>query len=54
MDETGLFFRALPSKSLVNINDNRKGGKRSKERLTVMLCTSAVDEKERTLVIGKS
>ncbi|CAF2766906.1 unnamed protein product [Rotaria sp. Silwood2] len=39
-DETGLFFKALPNRSLVTAKDTCKGGKRSKERFTVLLCTN--------------
>ena len=34
-DETGLFFRALPTKSLALRGEKCIGGKMSKERLTV-------------------
>jgi hypothetical protein len=54
MDETGLFFRALPDKSLVEKGASAKGGKLSKERLTVALCCSALGEKIQPPVIGKS
>ena len=53
-DKTGLFFRALPSCSLVNKTDSRKGGKQSKERIMVLLASSATGEKLQPLVIGKS
>ncbi|CAF1614150.1 unnamed protein product [Rotaria magnacalcarata] len=39
-DETGLFFKALPDRSLVMAKEACKGGKRSKERFTVLLCTN--------------
>ena len=54
MDETGLFFRALPSKSLMLKSKQCAGGKISKERLTVSFCVNGVGEKESPLVIGKS
>ena len=54
LDETGLFFRALPSKSLVLKGDSCKGGKKAKDRLTVMLCCSWTGEKLTPLVIGKA
>jgi hypothetical protein len=38
-DETGLLFRALPDKTLAAKGDACKGGRLSKERLTVLLCT---------------
>ena len=53
-DETGLYFRALPDKTLATKSDARKGGKMSKERLTVMLACSASGEKLKPLVIGKA
>ena len=53
-DETGLFFRALPTRSMVAKGDSCKGGKMSKERITVLLCCSATGEKLTPLVIGRS
>ena len=52
-DETGL-FRALPSRSLVAKTDSYKGGKRSKERITVLLAAGATGEKLQPLIIEKS
>ena len=43
-DETGLFYRSLPTRSMVAKGDKCKGGKSSKERMTVLLCCSAADE----------
>ena len=54
LDETGMFYRALPTKSLVLKGDQCKGGKKAKERITVLLCCSLLGEKLRPLVIGKS
>ncbi|KAH0817235.1 hypothetical protein GEV33_005556 [Tenebrio molitor] len=51
-DETGLFFRALPDKTLVLKSEKCTGGKMSKERLTVLHCVSVSGEKEP--VIGKA
>ena len=48
-DETGMFFRSIPNRSMVE-----KGGKKSKDRLTFLFCASAVGEKLKPLVIGKS
>ena len=48
-DETGLFYRTLPTRSLVV-----KGGKQAKDRITVLLCASVSGEKLQPLVIGKS
>ncbi|XP_041377364.1 tigger transposable element-derived protein 6-like [Gigantopelta aegis] len=53
-DETGLFFRALPDKTLSYKSQAAKGGKISKERLTVLLCCSSMGEKLKPLVIGKA
>jgi hypothetical protein len=51
-DETGLFYRQMPRKSLVQKGGRCKGGKLSKERLSVLMCCSATGEKLRPLVIG--
>lgn len=53
-DETGLFFKLLPDRSMVLSRDSCKGGKRSKERFTVLLCSnSSGTHKLKPLVIGK-
>ena len=53
-DETGLFFKALPNRSLVTAKDTCKGGKRSKERFTVLLCTNMTGtNKLQPLLIGE-
>ena len=53
-DETVLYYRALPSRSMVLKDDPRKGIKTSKDRLTVLLTCSATGEKMKPLVIGHS
>lgn len=53
-DETGLFFRALPTKTFALRNDRCAGGKSAKERLTILLCSNMEGDKEKPLVIGKS
>lgn len=53
-DETGLFFHALPTKSLTVKREKFAGGKMSKERLTVLLCGNMVGEMEKPLMIGKA
>ena len=53
-DETGLYFRALPTRSMVVKGDPRKGTKSSKERITALLAASATAEKLKPYVIGKS
>ena len=52
MDETGLFYRMLPDRSL-STTDKTKGTKKLKERLTVALaCNADGSDKLRPLVIG--
>lgn len=53
-DETGLYYRCLPKKSMVHKGDDRKGIKTAKERITVLLACSATGEKLQPVVIGKS
>jgi transposase len=53
-DETGLFYRAIPDRSLVLSKEDCKGGKKSKERFTILLCTNWTGtEKLKPVVIGK-
>ena len=55
IDETGLFFKILPDKTLGFKNEPCHGGKHSKERLTVLAGANADGtEKFPLLVIGKS
>lgn len=54
LDETGLFFEALPTKSYVLKGEKCQGGKNSKSRLTVCFITSLTGEKEPPIIIGKS
>ncbi|GBM26417.1 Tigger transposable element-derived protein 4 [Araneus ventricosus] len=54
-DETGLFFKCLPTKTLAFKGDKCFGGKKSKQRITVLLCAIMTgEEKLKMLVIGKS
>ncbi|XP_043944872.1 tigger transposable element-derived protein 6-like [Protopterus annectens] len=53
-DECGLFFKAMPDRSLITKGDKCKRGKLSKERFTVLLCASSTREKLKALVNGKS
>ncbi|KAH9129406.1 hypothetical protein LEN26_008995, partial [Aphanomyces euteiches] len=53
-DETGLFWRDLPSKSLVMRGENCKGGKKVKDRVTVLLTASSSGEKMPLLIINKA
>lgn len=54
IDETGLFFRALPSKTMHLKKEKCIGGKLSKERVTILHCVNMAGEKEKLLVIGKA
>lgn len=54
MDETGLYFRALPKQSMVMNGESCKGTKLAKERVTVLLACSAAGEKLKPLVIGRA
>lgn len=55
LDETALFFKCLPNKTLTFRNDRCFGGKFSKERVTVLVGSNASGtEKLPLLVIGKS
>ncbi|GBM19435.1 Tigger transposable element-derived protein 4 [Araneus ventricosus] len=54
-DVTGLFLKCLPTKTLAFKGDKCFGGKKSKQRITVLLCaTMTGEEKLKILVIGKS
>lgn len=53
-DESGLFFKAMPDRTLRVRSSPCKGGKRSKERLTVLLCVNMIGEFEKPMIIGKS
>ncbi|VDI33975.1 Hypothetical predicted protein [Mytilus galloprovincialis] len=54
-DKTGVFYKLLPEKTLEFKGIDCSGGKRSKETLTVMVCTNmSGSEKVEILVIGKS
>ncbi|XP_049302022.1 tigger transposable element-derived protein 6-like [Bactrocera dorsalis] len=53
-DESGLFFRALPDKTLAFKSEKCMGGKLSKERLTILFCANMARDKEPLLVIGKA
>jgi hypothetical protein len=51
-DKAGLFYRQMPRKSLIQKGEKCKGGKISKERLSVLFCCSATGEKLKPLVIS--
>ena len=54
MDETGYFYRTLPDKTLQVKAASCKGGKLSKDRITLALTCSTTGGKLPALVIGKS
>lgn len=55
VDETGLFYNSLPDRTLTYKGENCHGGKHSKERLTVLLCSNSDgSDKLQPWVIGKS
>ncbi|XP_066153520.1 tigger transposable element-derived protein 6-like [Euwallacea fornicatus] len=53
-DESGLYFRALPDKTLALKSEKCVGNKMSKDKLTILFCVSMAGEKEKLLVIGKA
>lgn len=53
-DETGLFYRAFPSKSMVVRGQDAAGIKIKKDRITALLCVGAKGETLKPLVIGRS
>lgn len=54
MDETGLFFRMTPDRTLTFKGDSCHGGKKSKERITAAVCANMDgSDKLEILVIGK-
>lgn len=54
-DETGVFYQILPDKTLEFKKVDCHGGKKSKERLTAMVCANMTgNDKLPLLIIGKS
>ncbi|GBN56331.1 hypothetical protein AVEN_33233-1 [Araneus ventricosus] len=53
-DETDLFYRVLPEKTLCLESEKCSGGKSSKERLTLLLCCNTLEDFEIPIVIGKA
>ena len=53
-DESGCFYRSLPEKTLAQAAAQCKGGKKSKNRVTVTFFVNAAGGKEPPIVIGKS
>jgi hypothetical protein len=44
-DETGLFWKCLPDKTLHMKGEQCSGGKKSKERITVLVCANMTGTK---------
>lgn len=53
-DETALYYRQLPERTMNAKNSSSSGAKKSKDRLTLLLCCSMEGEKLPPLAIGKS
>lgn len=54
-DETGIPYRPMPDRPLhVRKDGGATGGKRSKERLTQLLCSNCFSDFEKPHVIGKA
>lgn len=54
-DEAGLFYRLLPNKTIAHKNENVKGIKKSKNRITILFaCNATGTVKFKPLIIGKS
>ena len=54
VDESAVLYRTTSSRSYVTINNDKRGVKRSKERITITPVVSASGEKLELQVIGKS
>jgi len=53
-DETALFYKCLPDRTMTFKNEKCHGGKHSKERVTILLATNmSGTEKLKPLIIGK-
>jgi len=53
-DETGLFYKCTPNRSLTIKNTDRTSGKFFKERITLLFCVNMIGEKLKPLMIGSS
>jgi len=52
VDETGLYWKLLPEKTLITRNKKAIGLKKSKDRITILFGTSLLGEKLEPLIIG--
>ena len=53
MDETGCYWKSLPTTGFAEKGKACKGGKASKVRVTIAFFVNALGEKEKPVVIGK-
>ena len=54
MDESALFYRSLPNRSFAPKGSKSHGGRKRKDRITMVLCLSATGEKLMPWIIGRS
>lgn len=52
-DDYGLLFQAMPDKTLATTGDKWKSGRKTKDRLTVLLAASVTGEKLPPFVVDK-
>jgi len=53
-DEMGLFFNVLPDRTLAYKGESCHGGKRSKDRLTVLLCVNSDGSDKQVPIVMRS
>lgn len=54
-DETGIFFKGLPDRGFVYRSVKISGGKKQKDRLTVLVCANmSGTDKQKLLIVGKA
>jgi hypothetical protein len=54
LDESGLYYKMLPDRTVLYKKVEEKGKKINKERLTILFAVSLAGEKRKILIIGKS
>ncbi|KAG0442357.1 Tigger transposable element-derived protein 2 [Dictyocoela muelleri] len=52
-DETGLFLKSTPSRTLCHESEKQISGKFNKDRVNIQFCVSMLGEKINPLIIGK-
>lgn len=53
-DETGLFYKCTPNRTLTIKNTDRASGRFSKERVTLLFCVNILGEKLKPLMVGSA